>query len=118
MKTRRYILPALVAIFAWSSIAAAQQADAARVDAGRAIALDRGKGNCLACHASVDSDVASSVGPELSVMRERFQKRADLVAIVTNEQSRNPQTVMPPFGANRILTPDEIEKIVDYLYSL
>ena len=51
-------------------------------------------------------------------MKERFPNRADLVAILTNEQSRNPQTVMPPFGANRILTPQEIEKVVDFLYSL
>ena len=44
-------------------------------------------------------------------MKDRFPVRADLVAVVTNEQQRNPQTAMPPFGLNRILTAAEIEKI-------
>ena len=108
----------IAAAFAGAPPALAQDAVAANVQAGRAIVLDRSKGNCLACHTSVDSDVASSVGPELSKMRARYPKRSDLVAIVQNEQARNPQSAMPPFGVNRILTPDEIEKVVDYLWSL
>ncbi len=30
--------------------------------------------------------------------------------------SRNPQTVMPPFGKHKVLTEDEIDLIVDYIY--
>ena len=111
--TKTLIALALLSTTAW--IGAARAADVA---AGQALAFDRGKGNCLACHTMVGGDVPSSVGPELVGMKERFPNRADLVAILTNEQSRNPQTVMPPFGANRILTPQEIEKVVDFLYSL
>ena len=118
MRMLRHIIPVVVGLAASSVASRAQDALAARVTEGREIALDRSKGNCLACHASVDNDVASSVGPELSKMRSRFPDRTDLVAILTNEEARNPTTVMPPFGANRILTPDEIEKVVDYLYSL
>jgi len=85
---------------------------------GEAIAFDRAKGNCLACHTMRGGDVPSSVGPELKGMKERFPERADLVTIVANEQTRNPQTVMPPFGLNLILTDDEINRIVDFLYTL
>jgi sulfur-oxidizing protein SoxX len=85
---------------------------------GENIAFDRAKGNCLACHTMRGGDVPSSVGPELKGMKERFPERADLVAIVTNEQTRNPQTVMPPFGLNLILNDDEISRIVDFLYTL
>ena len=38
-------------------------------------------------------------------------------AIISDETKRNPQTVMPPFGRNLILTDQEIEAIVDFLYT-
>jgi len=108
--------PALFSAFLL--LAAPAFAQTASVSEGQALAFDRGKGNCLACHTMVGGDVPSSVGPELNDMKARFPVRADLVAVLTNEQTRNPQTAMPPFGRNRILTPAEIEKIVDFLYTL
>lgn len=86
--------------------------------AGQAIAFDRSKGNCLACHTMRGSDVPSNVGPELNDMKARFPDRADLVAILENEEARNPQTIMPSFGRNLILDHHEIEQIVDFLYTL
>jgi len=85
---------------------------------GQALAFDRAKGNCLACHTMRGSDVPSNVGPELKDMKARFPDRADLVSILTNEEARNPQTVMPPFGRNQILSADEINQIIDFLYTL
>lgn len=85
---------------------------------GQALAFDRSKGNCLACHTMAGGDVPSNVGPELKDMKIRFPDRNDLVAILTNEEARNPQTMMPPFGRNQILNADEINKIVDFLYTL
>ena len=85
---------------------------------GEVLAADRSKGNCLACHTMRGSDVPSNVGPELSDMKVRFPDRADLVAILSNEQARNPQTVMPAFGRNLILTHAEIDQIVDFLLTL
>ena len=85
---------------------------------GQELALDRSKGNCLACHTMRGSDVPSTVGPELTDMKARFPDRRDLVAILYDEQTRNPLTVMPPFGRNMILTQAEIEQIVDFLYTL
>jgi sulfur-oxidizing protein SoxX len=102
---------ALVAVFA-AAPAWAQS------PTGQQLAFDRAKGNCLACHTMQGSDVPSNVGPELNGMKARFPNRADLVAILQNEQARNPQTVMPLFGRNLILDDAEINKIVDFLYTL
>ena len=88
------------------------------VSPGEALAYDRAKGNCLACHTMRGSDVPSNVGPELNAIKARFPDRADLVLILTNEEARNPQTVMPPFGRNQILSADEINQIVDFLYTV
>lgn len=88
------------------------------VKEGQALAFDRSKGNCLACHTIKGGDVPSSVGRELIDMKRQFPNRADLVDILTDEPKRNPVAPMPPFGRNRILTPAEIEKIIDFLYTL
>lgn len=85
---------------------------------GEVVAFDRSKGNCLACHTMRGGDVPSNVGPELNDMKARFPDRADLVAILKNEQERNPQTVMPLFGRNLILDDREISQIIDFLYML
>jgi len=85
---------------------------------GQTIAFDRTKGNCLACHTMRGSDVPSNVGPELTDLKSKYPNREDLVAILQNEEARNPQTVMPLFGRNLILTHDEIERVVDFLYTL
>jgi mono/diheme cytochrome c family protein len=29
-----------------------------------------------------------------------------------------PHTIMPPFGGNKILTPEQVDDVVEYLYSL
>jgi sulfur-oxidizing protein SoxX len=50
-------------------------------------------------------------------MKTRFPDRKELREIVFDETKRNPQTVMPPFGRNLILTDGEIEAIVDFLYT-
>ncbi len=85
---------------------------------GQKLALDRAKGNCLACHTIKGGDAPSSVGRKLVDMKRRFPNRADLVEILTDEAMRNPIAPMPPFGRNHILTQAEIEKIIDFLYTL
>lgn len=85
---------------------------------GRNLAFDRGKGNCLSCHAIAGGDLPGTIGPPLADMKARFPKRADLVSILHDETQRNPRTIMPPFGRNLILTEKEIEEIADFLYSL
>jgi sulfur-oxidizing protein SoxX len=52
------------------------------------------------------------------MMTERFPDREALRRQLWDPAARNPNTVMPPFGKHRILTPEEIELIIDYLYTL
>ena len=84
---------------------------------GQALAFDRAKGNCLTCHDIKGGDAPGNLGPQLADMKKRFPDRNELAAIIFDETKRNPQTVMPPFGRNLILTHDEIESIVDFLYT-
>ena len=85
---------------------------------GQKIAFDRSKGNCLTCHVIKGGDLPGSIGPELKDIKSKYPDRADLVAILNDETKRNPQTVMPPFGRNRILTEQEINAVVDFLQTL
>ncbi len=84
---------------------------------GQKIAFDRGKGNCLTCHDIKGGDLAGTIGPQLKDLKAKYD-RNELIAIVTDETKRNPQTVMPPFGRNRILTEQEINAVVDFLQTL
>ena len=72
--------------------------------AGQTLAFDRSKGNCLTCHDIAGGDAPGNVGPQLSDMKTRYPDRKELAAIIFDETKRNPQTVMPPFGRNLILT--------------
>ena len=84
---------------------------------GEALAFDRSKGNCLTCHDIKGGDAPGNVGPPLSDMKSRYPDRKELAAIIFDETKRNPLTVMPPFGRNLILTKQEIESVVDFLYT-
>jgi len=97
-----------------ASPASAQSA----VAEGQKLAFDRGKGNCLTCHEIKGGDLPGTIGPALKDIKSKYPDRNALVAIVTDETKRNPQTVMPPFGRNRILTEKEIDAVVDFLQTL
>jgi sulfur-oxidizing protein SoxX len=87
--------------------------------AGREIAHDVYKGNCLACHQIPGDPQAVSmanIGPPLVMMRQRFPDRAALREQIQDPTRRNPETVMPPFGRHRVLSDEEIELVLDYLY--
>ena len=85
---------------------------------GQKLAFDRGKGNCLTCHEIKGGDLPGTIGPPLKDIKSKYPDRSELVAIVADETKRNPQTVMPPFGRNRILTEQEINAVVDFLQTL
>ena len=107
-------LALLIGALAATSPARAQSAAAE----GQKIAFDRGKGNCLTCHAIKGGDLPGTIGPPLKDIKSKYPDRNDLIAIVTDETKRNPQTVMPPFGRNRILSEQEINAVVDFLQTL
>jgi sulfur-oxidizing protein SoxX len=106
---------AAVAVAMMAATPAAAQSGAAD---GQKLAFDRGKGNCLTCHEIKGGDLPGTIGPKLENLKAKYPDRGDLVAILTDETRRNPQTVMPPFGRNRILTEQEINAIVDFLQTL
>ena len=88
---------------------------------GRAIAHSVGRGNCLACHAMPGDPQAitsANIGPPLVQIRERFPDRERLRSQIFDPTRYNPDTVMPPYGRNKVLTAEEIELLLDYLYSL
>ncbi|MGH8731670.1 MAG: sulfur oxidation c-type cytochrome SoxX [Burkholderiales bacterium] len=90
------------------------------VTAGRQLAFEIAKGNCLACHkfpGDSRANTLANIGPPLLAIRSKFPDRAQLHRRLWDPMQTNPNTVMPPFGKHRILSRDEIELIIDYLYT-
>ena len=89
---------------------------------GKKIAFKRkgktGVGNCLACHAISGGESPGNMGPPLVGMKARFPNRADLRGRLYDPTELNPLSAMPPFGKHGILTEAEIEKVIDFLYTL
>jgi sulfur-oxidizing protein SoxX len=66
---------------------------------GAAVMVDRGKGNCIACHAVTalqDQPFHGEVGPSLDGVGARWSE-ADLRGIVADAKMMFPGTVMPGF---------------------
>ncbi len=85
---------------------------------GKQLSFQRNKGNCLACHVIDDGIDPGNIGPPLTHIHERFTNKAQLRAIIWDATQFNPQTSMPPFGKNKILTTEELNRVVDYIWSL
>lgn len=91
------------------------------IEKGRWLAHEVSKGNCLACHqmpGDVGANSLANIGPPLLAMAQRFPDRARLREQIRDARRFNPETVMPPFATHRILTSEEIELVLDYLYTL
>lgn len=89
-----------------------------RLSAGKNIAFDRNKGNCLACHAIEDGESPGNIGPPLTALKARFKDKRQLREQIFDATRFNPETSMPPFGKNNIISAEEIDRVVDYLWSL
>jgi len=85
---------------------------------GGCIAMDRKKGNCIACHVIEGGALPGNIGPALANVGQRFPDRAKLRAQIWDATVANPRTSMPPFGRNKILTEKEIDEVVDFLQTL
>jgi len=94
---------------------------AAQVSKGRAIFIDERKGNCAACH-KAPNDAAvktkSNIGMALEAVKARYPDRAKLRDAIWDLSRSVPNTIMPPFGKNRILSDDEIDVLVIYLETI
>jgi L-cysteine S-thiosulfotransferase len=112
------LLAALAALLLGASVSPQEVRAQSGAADGRKLAFDRTRGNCLSCHAIAGGDFPGTIGPALKGIKSKYPDRGELIAIVTDEPKRNPQTAMPPFGRNRILTEQEINAIVDFLQTL
>ena len=96
----------------------AAAADSSVIEKGKAVAYDRVKGNCLACHAMDDGTLPGNIGPPLIAMKARFPDKAKLRAQIWDATVANPNSIMIPFGRTGVLTEEEIDQVVEYVYTL
>lgn len=98
--------------------AMAAPVDPAVIAEGKAIATGRTKGNCLACHMIEDGDSPGNIGPPLLAMKARYPDKAKLRAQIWDPTAVNPESAMVPFGRLKVLTEAEIDKVVEYIWTL
>ena len=117
----KYVVSLILIVLAGVSLPNDVQASnpsADRIAKGKQLAFDRRKGNCLACHMVEDGTLPGNAAPPLLAMKARFPDRQKLFDQVWDSRTRNMNTLMPPFGSHGILSKEEIELIVDYIYTL
>ncbi len=102
--------------FTANSLAAVDYAS--DIQQGKKIAFSRSKGNCLACHAIAGGKLPGNIGPPLHGIKKRYPKKNRLRAQIVDATVNNPFTIMPPFGKHGVLTEDELDKVVEFIYSL
>ena len=100
------------------SVAPGVASAASAVDEGKKISFHKKKGNCLACHKIAGGKAAGNVGPALVNMKARFPNKKAMRDQIWDATARNPNTMMPPFGRHKILTEKEIDKVVEFIYTL
>ena len=88
------------------------------VEQGKKIAFNRKKGNCLACHMIEGGELAGNIGPPLVAMKQRFESKEEIRKQLYNPMVKNPTSVMPPFGKHDILTDKELDKVVEFVWTL
>jgi sulfur oxidation c-type cytochrome SoxX len=79
----------------------------------------KGTGNCSACHAipaDTSGKPAGNMGPPMIGMKDRFPTIDKLKAAIEDQRKFQPDTMMPPFGRNKILTPEQIDAVAQYIY--
>lgn len=112
------VLIGSMSISATTALAAEEGAMPTPADEGKEIAFDRKKGNCLACHAIEGGVSPGTIGPPLIAMKQRFPDRKRLEGQLFDATQFNPQSPMPPYGRYHILSKDEINKVIEFLYTL
>ena len=108
----------LLALACAAHVPAGAADSAAAVEEGRQLAFDRKKGNCLSCHMIPGAEEPGNIAVALLAMKSRFPDREMLRRNVWDQTEFRPHAMMPPFGKHGILSEDEIDKIVAYLYTL
>ena len=92
--------------------------DKALIAKGKKLSFGIKKGNCLACHLISGGDQAGNIGPPLIAMKARFPDKAVLKAQIADARDKNPNTMMPPFGAHGILSDKELDLVTNFIHTL
>lgn len=112
----KYCLPFLFLLF--PAHAYADSDSDKRLQLGKQLAFERSKGNCLACHVIEDGDMPGNIGPPLTAIQSKFDSMQKLRMQIWDATVFNPETSMPPFGKNKIISEQEIDLVTDYIWSL
>lgn len=83
--------------------------------------VERAKGHCIACHQlpeGVGPATRADLGPKLEGARMRELGRERIRQAIEDPTRANPASVMPPFAKHRILTAEEIGRLVEFLHAL
>ena len=110
-------IAALLGSLTLSIPAIATAEDASVIEQGKKIAFNKKKGNCLACHAIKGGKLPGNIGPPLVDIKSRYDLSA-LKAQISDARTVNPNTMMPPFGPHEVLSKGEIDKVVEFIYTL
>ncbi|WP_295584777.1 sulfur oxidation c-type cytochrome SoxX [uncultured Lamprocystis sp.] len=86
--------------------------------AGKAIAMDRSKGNCIACHLIIGGESPGAIGPALIAMQTRYPTKEALAIQIWDATVKTPEAAMPPFGRHAILSQKELADVVAYVWTL
>jgi sulfur-oxidizing protein SoxX len=86
-------------------------------EAGKEIAMDRSRGNCIACHVLPGGESPGAIGPALVAMQTRYNSKQDLAQQIWDPTVANPEAVMPPFGKHGILSDKEFVDVVEYVWA-
>ena len=119
-KATRVASAAAIALGAFAlvpDIAAAEETKG-DAEAGKAIAMDRSKGNCIACHMIPGGESPGAIGPALVAMQARYPSKEALAEQIYDPTVKNPDVVMPPFGKHEILSKQEFNDVVEFIWSL
>ncbi|MXY14874.1 MAG: sulfur oxidation c-type cytochrome SoxX [Proteobacteria bacterium] len=116
----RSIHVVLILVFAASVfiMTSAVFADGSTVENGKKVAFDRKAGNCLSCHLIEGGEAPGNLGPPLIAMKARFPDRQRLRDIIWDITTSRPEALMPPFGRHKIISEQDIDDIVEYMYTL
>jgi len=84
---------------------------------GRSLFLSRNLGPCTGCHLVQGEDVwpAGSVGPDLSTYGDRNAPDEYTFSVIYDPRHVFPNSLMPPWGTDGVLTPDDIVHVVAFL---
>jgi sulfur-oxidizing protein SoxX len=93
-------------------------ATAGDVEKGKEIAMDRSKGNCIACHYLPEGQSPGKIGPALVAIQGRYESKEKLREQIYDATVANPESSMPPFGKHKILSDEEFEAVVEYVWTL